>query len=115
MQIPLWTIDVTDAGQWHRVEERIRQTFFADASVPCEALETAAYKEFRLRCRQALITDEPYNTQAALPSGYIVRCDVTRSTAHHGAVLAKIALTCPAPSSFDGTPHEARKRAPPSP
>jgi len=115
MQHPLWTVDVTDAGQWQRVEERIRQTFFADASVPCEALETAAYKEFRLRCRQALITDEPFSTHAALPSGYIVRCDAKRSAEHGDAVLAKIALMCPDRRSFDATPHEARKRGPPSP
>lgn len=125
MQTTLWTVTVTSACNWHDVDSRVRQTFFAEAGVPCEALETAAYKHFSLRCRQALITDEPVRTRVVLPSGYILCCDATRCEHRDGAVRAHISLLCTGPVFFEDkskatddeqvTGHKRSARLTPSP
>lgn len=101
MQTTLWTVTVTSAGNWHDVDSLVRRTFFAEAGVPCEALETAAYKHFSLRCRQALITDEPVRTRVVLPSGYTLCCDATRCQKSDQAVQAHISLLCTGPVFFE--------------
>ena len=115
----LWTATATAAADWELVEQALRRSFFADANVPCEALETAAYKNFRLRCRQALITDTPLSASVFLPGAHKLACDAHRDPSDAGRVRALVVLSLNRAAVFDTLTHEAavgaKRACPPSP
>lgn len=60
---------------WSEFEHKLRQHFFAEKNVPCESMETAAFKNFKLKSRQAILTDSSASVHAFLPLGHKVVFD----------------------------------------
>ena len=67
----IWSMNVRDLHNWSEFENKLRLHFFAEKNVPCESMETAAFKTFRLKSRQAILTEFPQISEF-LPQGHKV-------------------------------------------
>lgn len=77
----IWSMNVHDLHNWFEFENKLRSHFFAEKNVPCESMETAAFKTFRLKSRQAILTDIPIKIAEFLPRGHKVVFSKDKHTA----------------------------------